>query len=142
MTKVEKFDEFLKTNEIQCFSKEVLDNEMHSVLYRAHMEIAGQQLPTMIVLDDSIYGMVQVRIAAGVVNEGNRNGIYAYLNGLNKKFKVFKYYEGENGDLCIDSCVTSTQEGFEAPIMHAVIDVILKHLMEEYPVLMRKVWSN
>ena len=44
---------------------------MHTVVYRAHMEVSGQMLPTMVVADDSIYTMIQVRVAASVVNEGN-----------------------------------------------------------------------
>ena len=115
---------------------------MHSIVYRAHMEVSSQNLPTMIVLDDSIYTMIQVRVAAGVVNGGNREAVLAHLNELNKKYKVFKYYEGDNGDICLDSCITTTDEGFEAPIIHTVIDVILKHLTEEYPVLMSKVWGK
>ncbi|WP_455653024.1 hypothetical protein [Phascolarctobacterium sp.] len=86
--------------------------------------------------------MIQVRVAAGVVNGGNREAVLAHLNELNKKYKVFKYYEGDNGDICLDSCITTTDEGFEAPIIHTVIDVILKHLTEEYPVLMSKVWGK
>lgn len=142
MSKTEKFDEFLSSNNITCFAKEQIDNEMHSTVYRAHMEVSSQNLPTMVVLDDSIYTMVQVRVAAGVVNSGNREAISAHLNELNKKYKVFKYYEGDNGDICLDSCITSTDDGFEPPIIHTVIDVILKHLTEEYPVLMAKVWGK
>ena len=130
MSKAAKFDEFLSSNNINCFSKEEIDNEMHSIVYRAHMEV------------DSIYTMIQVRVAAGVVNAGNREGVLMHINELNKKYKVFKYYEGDNGDICLDSCITTTDEGFEAPVIHTVIDVILKHLVEEYPVLMRKVWGN
>ena len=133
MSKATKFDEFLSSNNINCFAKEEIDNEMHSIVYRAHMEVSSQNLPTMIVLDDSIYTMIQVRVAAGVVNGGNREAVLAHLNELNKKYKVFKYYEG---------CITTTDEGFEAPIIHTVIDVILKHLTEEYPVLMSKVWGK
>ena len=108
----------------------------------SEMCIRDRNLPTMIVLDDSIYTMIQVRVAAGVVNAGNREGVLMHINELNKKYKVFKYYEGDNGDICLDSCITTTDEGFEAPVIHTVIDVILKHLVEEYPVLMRKVWGN
>ena len=142
MSKAAKFDEFLSSNNINCFSKEEIDNEMHSIVYRAHMEVSSQNLPTMIVLDDSIYTMIQVRVAAGVVNAGNREGVLMHINELNKKYKVFKYYEGDNGDICLDSCITTTDEGFEAPVIHTVIDVILKHLVEEYAVLMRKVCGN
>ena len=51
MSKAAKFDEFLSSNNINCFSKEEIDNEMHSIVYRAHMEVSSQNLPTMIVLD-------------------------------------------------------------------------------------------
>lgn len=57
---------------------------MHSIVYRAHMEVSSQNLPTMIVLDDSIYTMIQVRVAAGVVNAGNREGVLMHINELNK----------------------------------------------------------
>lgn len=50
MSKAAKFDEFLSSNNINCFSKEEIDNEMHSIVYRAHMEVSSQNLPTMIVL--------------------------------------------------------------------------------------------
>ena len=59
MSKAAKFDEFLSSNNINCFSKEEIDNEMHSIVYRAHMEVSSQNLPTMIVLDDSIYTMIR-----------------------------------------------------------------------------------
>ena len=34
MSKAAKFDEFLSSNNINCFSKEEIDNEMHSIVYR------------------------------------------------------------------------------------------------------------
>lgn len=142
MVKAEKFDGFLSDNKITCFGREQIDNEMHSVVYRAHMEVSGQNLPTMVVIDDSIYTMIQVRVAAGVVKDENRTAVGEHLNELNKKYKVFKYYEGDNGDICLDSCIPTTDGGFEPEIIHTVIDVVLKHLMEEYPILMRKVWGN
>ena len=45
MSKATKFDEFLSSNNINCFSKEEIDNEMHSIVYRAHMDDdrAGRQ---------------------------------------------------------------------------------------------------
>ena len=86
MSKAAKFDEFLSSNNINCFSKEEIDNEMHSIVYRAHMEVSSQNLPTMIVLDDSIYTMIQVRVAAGVVNAGNREGVLMPINELNTRF--------------------------------------------------------
>ena len=97
MSKAAKFDEFLSSNNINCFSKEEIDNEMHSIVYRAHMEVSSQNLPTMIVLDDSIYTMIQVRVAAGVVNAGNREGVLMHINELNKKYRFLNTMKATTG---------------------------------------------
>lgn len=97
MSKAAKFDEFLSSNNINCFSKEEIDNEMHSIVYRAHMEVSSQNLPTMIVLDDSIYTMIQVRVAAGVVNAGNREGVLMHINELNKNTRFLNTMKATTG---------------------------------------------
>lgn len=98
MSKAAKFDEFLSSNNINCFSKEEIDNEMHSIVYRAHMEVSSQNLPTMIVLDDSIYTMIQVRVAAGVVNAGNRRRRFdAYQPSLIKNTRFLNTMKATTG---------------------------------------------
>ncbi len=140
--KATKFNEFLQANNITCFNAQEVANEMNSVLYRSFMEVNGQNLPTMVVVDDSIYVMVQVRVAGAVVKEGNRTAVMEHINKLNEKYKVFKYYINDNGDIVIESCIPSTDEDFVPGLIHAVIDVILKHLVEEYPLIMKNVWAN
>ncbi len=142
MSKAEKFDKFLADNNITCFAKEEVKNDLHTVVYRAHMEVSGQMLPTMVVTDDSIYTMIQVRVAASVINDENRQAVLEHINALNGKYKVFKYYLTANGDICLDSCLTDTEAGFDPMLIHTVIDVILKHLTEEYPNLMSLVWAK
>ena len=141
-TKAQKYSDFLKENEIKAFEIQEVENEMHSVLYRSFMEVSGQNLPTMLVLDDSIYVMLQVRVAAGVVKEANRAAVVEHLNQLNEKYKVFKYYVNEAGDIVIESCIPSTNDSFVPEMVNAVIDVILKHLVEEYPQMMKIVWAD
>ena len=126
MSKAEQFDKFLADNKITCFSKEE----------------SGQMLPTMVVTDDSIYTMIQVRVAAAVVNDENKQAVLAHINAMNGKYKVFKYYITDNGDICLDSCLTDTEESFDPRLVHTVIDVILRHLTEEYPNLMSLVWAK
>ncbi len=140
--KAKKFNEFLSESKITCFNSQEIDNEMHAVLYRSFMEVSGQNLPTMVVLDDSIYAMVQVRVAVGVVKDANKNCVMEHINELNRKYKVFKYYINDNGDIVIESCIPATDDGFVPGLVHAVIDIVLKHLTEEYPKIMKVVWSN
>ena len=140
--KAQKFTNFINERNINVFQMQELDGDMHPVVYRSAMEVGGQNLPTMLVIDESIYVMLQVRVGAGLVKESNKAAIMEHMNSLNENYKVFKYYANENGDIVIESCIPTTDEEFMPELVHAVIDVVLKHLNEEYPKLMKTVWSN
>ena len=115
---------------------------MHPVVFRSAIGIQGQNLPTMLVIDDSIYVMLQVRVGAGLVKEANKAAVLEHLNALNENYKVFKYYVADNGDIVIESCIPTTDDDFVPEMVHAVIDVVLKHLNDEYPKLMKVVWAD
>ena len=140
--KATKFTNFINERNINVFQMQEIDGDMHPVVYRSAMEVGGQNLPTMLVIDDSIYVMLQVRVGAGLVKDSNRAAVMAHMNSLNENYKVFKYYANENGDIVIESCIPTTDEEFMPELVHAVIDVVLKHLNEEYPKLMKTGWSN
>ena len=140
--KATKFTNFINERNINVFQMQEIDGDMHPVVYRSAMEVGGQNLPTMLVIDDSIYVMLQVRVGAGLVKESNKAAVMEHMNTLNENYKVFKYYANENGDIVIESCIPTTDEEFMPELVHAVIDVVLKHLNEEYPKLMKTVWSN
>ena len=140
--KAQKFSNFINERNINVFQIQDLEGDMHPVVYRSAMEVGGQNLPTMLIIDDSIYVMLQVRVGAGLVKDSNRAAVMAHMNSLNENYKVFKYYANENGDIVIESCIPTTDEEFMPELVHAVIDVVLKHLNEEYPKLMKTVWSN
>ena len=140
--KATKFTNFINERNINVFQMQEIDGDMHPVVYRSAMEVGGQNLPTMLVIDDSIYVMLQVRVGAGLVKESNKAAVMEHMNTLNENYKVFKYYASENGDIVIESCIPTTDEEFMPELVHAVIDVVLKHLNEEYPKLMKTVWSN
>lgn len=141
-TKAEKFNKFLEEKNITCFQTQEVEGDMHPVVYRSFMEVNGQNLPTMLVIDDSIYVMLQVRVGAGLVKEANKAAVLEHLNSLNENYKVFKYYVADNGDIVIESCIPTTDDDFVPEMVHAVIDVVLKHLNDEYPKLMKVVWAD
>ena len=140
--KAQKFTNFINDRNINVFQMQEIDGDLHPVVYRTAMEVGGQNLPTMLVIDDSIYVMLQVRVGAGLVKESNKAAVMEHMNSLNENYKVFKYYASESGDIVIESCIPTTDEEFMPELVHAVIDVVLKHLNEEYPKLMKTVWSN
>lgn len=142
ITKVEKFDKFLEEKEIQCFQKEVIEDELGTTAYRSFMEVEGQNLPILVIVDNSIYTMVRVQIATKVIKEHNLEKVLEYINELNRQYKVFKYFITAEGDLYLDSCLPSTNETFDGEIVYTIIDVLLKHLVEHYANLMGKIWSE
>lgn len=141
-TKSKKFKEFLEKNQIKCFSIEEIKDELKTTVFRSYIEIEKQNLPVVVILDASIYSIVRVLIISKVLSEQSKNDILEYINELNRKYKAFKYYITQDGELCLDSCVPSTQEDFNSETIYTIIDVILKHLTEEYPIFMRKIWAN
>ena len=146
--KAEVYKKFLEENQINWGEiteiEETVPEEqkMHPVVYRSAIGVNGQNLPTMLVIDDSMYVMLQIRVAAGVVKEANKQAVLEHLNALNENFNVFKYYTDAAGNIIIESCIPSANEPFVPAIIHYVIEVIAKHLQEEYPNLMKVVWSN
>lgn len=141
-SKAEKFKKFLEEKEIKCFQVEEIEDELGTVVFRSFMEIEGQNLPVIVVNDSSIYTMVRTQVAAKVIKAGNELKILEYINELNRQFKVFKYYVTDEGDLCMDSCIVATEKTFNGELVYTVIDVILKHLEEQYPIFMRKIWAE
>ena len=141
--KAEKLNQFLEANMPNVFQiSEIPNNELHAVVYQSAMEVDKQNLPFMMVVDDSIYVMFQVRVANGVVKESNKLAVLEKINSLNETYKVFKYYVDENNSIIIESCIPSADETFTPEIVHATINVVFSHLQEEYKDLMKIVWMN
>ena len=142
-TKAEKMKKFLDENMPNIFQiEEVPNHELHAAVFNTFMEVDKQNLPFMLIVDDSIYVMFQTRLANGVINEKNRTAVMEHLNTLNETYKIFKYYIDENGSIIIECCIPSADGSFEPGIVHAAINVVYTHLGEEYKNIMKLVWAN
>ncbi len=140
--KVEKFDAMLKELDIKAFQKQEVSDEYGTVLYRSSMEIKGQFLPVIVILDSSIYGIVRVVVGSKVVNDKNESDLGVYINEMNSRYKVFKYYTVEDGSLILDACLPASDEGFEPDIVRTILDVILQHLDETFADTMKTIWAD
>lgn len=140
--KANKFQEFLAANQITCFGVQAMNDEVHTILFRTSLEVGGQQLPVMFVTDDTLHAPLQVRVVPAAVQGTNNQGVLAYVNELNRTYKSFKYFIGEDNALILDVCLTAVPEQFEPQLVSLTLDVILRHLQEEYPVIMRKIWAD
>ncbi|MDL2281386.1 YbjN domain-containing protein [Selenomonadales bacterium OttesenSCG-928-I06] len=140
--KAEKFQEFLKEQQITVFEVEEITDDFNSVVFRSRMEVENQMLPTIVILDDSIYALLRIQIAEKLVKDSNKAAVWELINELNQKYKIFKYYVTEDGSLVLDCCMPCTNDTFEGNMVRMIIDVALQHLIEFYPAIMKTVWSG
>ena len=139
--KAEKFEKMLKENKIECFQKEEIKDELHTVLFRSFMEIEGLQLPVVVVLDDSIYSIFRTLVIGKGVNEKNRNDVINIVNTLNSTYKAFKYIATEAGEIVLDVCVPCSDDTFDPNLIRVMIDVAIKNLNENYRKIVTTVWE-
>lgn len=140
--KAEIFQKYLEEKEIKAFQmEEIKDDELKTVVFRSNIEAEGQQLPTMIITDETIYTMFRVQVAAKALREDNEIELIKVINEINAKYKILKYYFAENGDLVLDSCVVSPVDELDGDMVYTILDVIVKHLTSEYRQLMKKIWG-
>ena len=100
--KAEKFSQMLaQLPDDNVFEvKEAEDDEDHLVLFRSSLEVKKDWfLPMVVFLDDSIYSIIRVWAMTDAVNDDNRAQVRDYLTEMNRRYKVFKYYDTEQGDI-------------------------------------------
>ena len=113
--------------------REAEDNDDHLVLFRSSLDAKKDWfLPMVVFLDDTIYTMVRVWAMTDAVNDGNRGRVRGYLTEMNRCYKVFKYYDTEQGDIVLDACLPSSAENFDPEDVAMVIDVVWDHLKATY----------
>ena len=136
-----KFNEFLMENNISIFSSESMDDEMNTVLFRSRIEAKGQILPTVIIIDASIFTIIRTQIVGGIEEE-KRAHIIDYLNCLNMQYKIFKYYLRPDGFLFLDMCIPFMDDAFDPRTVHLMLGILVQHLQDVYEDFMEHVWAK
>ena len=140
--KAEAFQEYLQAKNITCFQvQEVAEDPLNTVVFRSVIAVEGQELPTLVVLDDSIYSIVRVRIIGNALKEENETALVKAINGLNAQYKVFKYYFAQDGALMLDCCLPSRVDVLDGDMVYTILDVIIQHLQGEFKNIMKLVWA-
>ena len=140
-TKAEKFQAFLKENEINYFESQALSDEFHTTIFRSRIEAKGQIMPMAIFIDDSIFTIIRTQVATGI-NEKNIDSIKSHLNMLNAEYKIFKYYLREDGNIYLDICVPFVDETFDSRMIQTLLPILVQQLETVYEDLMAVVWAK
>ena len=140
-TKAEKFQAFLKDNDINYFESQTLSDEFHTTIFRSRIEAKGQIMPMAIFIDDSIFTIIRTQVATGI-NEKNIDSIKSHLNMLNAEYKIFKYYLREDGNIYLDICVPFVDETFDSRMIQTLLPILVQQLETVYENLMAVVWAK
>lgn len=140
-TKAEKFQAFLKDNDINYFESQALSDEFHTTIFRSRIEAKGQIMPMAIFIDDSIFTMIRTQVATGI-NEKNIDSIKSHLNMLNAEYKIFKYYLREDGNIYLDICIPFVDETFDSRMIQTLLPILVQQLETVYEDLMAVVWAK
>lgn len=140
--KAQLFQEYLQEKNINCFQvQEVPEDTLNTVVFRSSIEVEGQQLPTLVITDSSIYTMIRVRVANQALKEGNEEALIKAINKINAQYKIFKYYFAEDGALILDSYLLEKPEELDGDMVYTVLDIIVKHMLAEYKNIMKLIWA-
>lgn len=136
-----KFQEFLVENDIRVFSTESIDDEYNTVMFRSRLEVHGQMLPMAVIIDTSVFTIIRAQIVTGV-NAEKRGIMQDYLNELNSRFKIFKYYLTADGVIYLDICIPFIDETFDGKMVQLMLSILVQQTNEIYEDMMEKVWSR
>lgn len=144
--KAEAFSKYLEEKKIEAFQvEEIADDAQHTVVYRSHVVVEGQQLPTLVLLDDSVFSMIRVQISPNARTEENELAVLRLASEQNMKFKPFKLYFDQSGALILDICLLTPgneEKDFErlGDEIYGMFDVLIKFLEENYRGWMKEIW--
>ena len=136
------FKNYLDEKKIEVFELEETEGDaQETAVFRSHIIVAGQQLPTIVVTDKSIFSIIRVQIAPQVLNDDNKAALLAFVNEENTKYKPFKLYFNANGALLLDLCLTNAQDELSGDTVYLIFDVIINYLNDNYQSMMKAIWA-
>lgn len=140
--KVEAFQKYLVDNKIEGFISTTVNDYLHSVVFHSNLAVRGQNLPVAVILDDSVYTMIQVQVVSGAASEKSLQELAVFTNELNETYRMLKYLVTKEGNIVLNCCVASDNDKFDPRLIIGILDQILQHLNNEYPNFMRKIWAE
>ncbi|EFD93237.1 YbjN domain-containing protein [Megasphaera lornae] len=136
--KAESFKKFLDEKKINDFVvEEMKEDDLHAVVFRSYLTVTGNNLNTILVLDDSVYSMIRVFVAPQAQTEKNRDALTKLINEYNMTYKAFKYFTDTDGNLILDLCMVNTGDTVDGELVYALYQTISDHLETAYKDLMK-----
>ena len=138
--KAEIFKKYLEEKKIEVFEVEELKDEQDTTVFSSQIMVSGQRLPTLVILDKSVFALIRVQIAPQVLTEENRTTLLSFINEENLEYKPFKFYFNKSGTLFLDLSIP-TEEKISGEMIYLMFNVIINYLESGYKKIMQKIWQ-
>ncbi len=140
--KAEAFKKYLEEKDIKSFEIEELEgDEQKTAVFRSYITTEGQQLPTLVILDESIFALLRVQIAPRALAEENQLELLKKVNEETSAYKPFKLYLNKDGDLMLEVCLVIEEE-LKGDSIYAMFALIIDYLNDNYRKFMKCIWQG
>lgn len=140
--KAAKLQAYMEQENITGVEMHEAGDAAHSHVFRSNLPLRGRDLPFMILVDDSVYTLIQIEVAARIAAVKKKPSLAAYLDDLNDEYRMLKYNSDAAGNLLLTCCIPSGVEQFDPQLIIALVNEIQGHLETIYPELMKNLWSD
>ena len=136
------FKAYLEEKDIHVFEVEELEGDsQQTAVFRSHITVEGQQLPTAVILDASVFALVRVQISPKALTEANQLELLKMANEESSAYKPFKLYLNRSGDLMLDVCIIA-DEDLKGDTVYTMFSVIISYLEANYRKIMKCIWQG
>lgn len=140
--KAAKLQAYLEQAKISGIEMHEVQDAVHSHVFRSNLPVRGQDRPFMILIDDSVYTLIRIEVAARIATAKKKPGVAAYLDDLNNEYRMLKYNSDEAGNLVLTCCIPSGIDQFDPSLLIALVNQIQGHLEAVYPDIMKHLWED
>lgn len=142
-SKAESFKKFVGEQRLNVFQIEELENDkQEAVVFRSTVSVQGQQLPLIVIIDNSVFSVIRVQICPRAINEVEKSVLQNFINEQNINYKPFKFFLNNMGDLMLENCLLFTGEEVKGDEIYLIFDVIIGYLNENYRGIMKLIWGG
>ncbi len=155
--KAEKFKQYLAEQNINYFRVEESEDSDGSslpaedaentaekktrVTFHTYVRVFGQKLPSVVIIDDSIYTIIRVQVIPDIEYSKNKDSFLKCVNEMNITYKAVKYYLGADNALYLDMYIPSNNDDIDGDLVINLLSALNRHLEKEYPNWMKLLWS-
>lgn len=142
--KAEKFKAYIAENNLTSFKiEENMNNEEENtrVTFHTYVKVFGQKLPSVVVLDESIYVIIRVQVIPDIEYMKNKDEFIHCVNEMNINYKAVKYYLGTDNALYLDMYIPNKNDDLDGELVMDLLNAIKLHLEKEYPNWMKLLWN-